>query len=64
MPLWIVAQIGSPHELFEVAAMIVDIAGHPHFAFGGEIHHLLIAERTQLILFRSSGENLDRLLSG
>ena len=47
--LRMICQIGSGDELVEVVAMIVDVAGHPDLAFAREMHHLLMAHRSEFV---------------
>jgi hypothetical protein len=62
MPLGVVPQIGGFDELFEVGAMVVNVAAHPDFAFGGQIHHLRTAERTKAVFVAGRAERFNDLV--
>ena len=62
MPLRVVSQVGGFEQFVEVAAMIVHVAGDPHFPLGRKRHDLLIAQRVDLVFLGRRAERLHYLV--
>jgi hypothetical protein len=58
----VTVEIGGGDELVEVAAMVVDVAGHPDLAFGGQVDDLFLAESTELVLLGGGVEGLNNVV--
>ena len=54
------------HATFSMcfAAVVVQVAGHPHFALGGEGDHLLHAQGRELVFFLGASERFNDLIGG
>jgi hypothetical protein len=60
--LRVAAEVRGADELLEVRAVVVDVAGHPHFARFGQRDELMFAERAELVLIAGRAERLDHLV--
>jgi hypothetical protein len=61
MPLRVIPQIGGADELVEVGAVIVEIAAHPDFTLVGEVDHLLLAKRAELVLLGGGAKSFNNV---
>ena len=64
MAMGIAAEFDCFHELIEIAAMIMNVAGHPDFAFGGKMHDLLLTKGRALVFFHRGLEGFDDAVGG
>ena len=62
MPLRIFIQIHGVQQLAKVAMVVVNVTSHPDLALLGQVHHLLLPHRAEVVFLSGGLENLDRLI--
>src|SRR4051812_25597245 len=62
VPLGVATQVGGSDKLIEVSSVVVEVAGHPKLALGGEVDDLLYAERFHAVFVRRRTERFDHVI--